>query len=69
MPAAKQKQKLKSKSSRRAQPYKYSRAKDEEVREGMKDIRDIYQITQKVVKKAEKKVVSIEDVAAGLLAL
>ncbi|KAJ1305720.1 hypothetical protein OPQ81_010454 [Rhizoctonia solani] len=64
------KQKSNSKSrSRRAQPYKYSRAKDEEVREGMKDISEIYQINQRVPKKTEKKAFSIEDVAAGLLAL
>lgn len=44
MPAAKQKLKSKSKSSRRTQPYKYSKARDEEVRDGMRDISDIYQV-------------------------
>ncbi|CAE6398088.1 unnamed protein product [Rhizoctonia solani] len=66
MPPVKPKHK-KSKSSR-ARPYKYSRAKDEEVRAGMKDTSGLYQITQKVLRKP-KKVVSVEDVAASLSAL
>ncbi|CAE6469353.1 unnamed protein product [Rhizoctonia solani] len=67
MPPVKPKQK-KSRSSR-ARPYKYSRAKDEEVRAGMKDTSGLYQITQKVPKKSEVKAVSVEAVAAGLRAL
>ncbi|CAE6379064.1 unnamed protein product [Rhizoctonia solani] len=68
--AAAKKQKIKTKQLRKGtRPYKYSKAKDEQMRDGMRDTTHIYQITKKELKKTEKKTVSVEDVAAGLLAL
>ncbi|CAE6491367.1 unnamed protein product [Rhizoctonia solani] len=69
MPRAKLNKRLRSKGSRRAQPYKSSRAKDEQVRQEMKDTSGLYQITQKPPRRLEEKAVSVEDVAAGLQAL
>jgi hypothetical protein len=47
MPAAK-KQNIKTRQQRKgARPYRYSKAKDEEVRDGMRDINDIYQVCDK----------------------
>ncbi|CAE7201886.1 unnamed protein product [Rhizoctonia solani] len=69
MPPVKQKKQLKTKGAKR-HPYKHSRAKDEQVREGMKDTLYLYQITRKIPKSSVgRKVVSVEDVANGIRAL
>ncbi|ELU42997.1 hypothetical protein AG1IA_02973 [Rhizoctonia solani AG-1 IA] len=69
MPAAKR-QKTKAKQLRKAaRPCRHSRAKDEQVRDGMRDTSDIYQITKHVSRQAENKAASVEELAAGLLIL